>query len=130
MSDHGHSTEERTMFGGGYAGPYRGAKFSLFEGGIRVPAIVSLPGVVPAGQVRDQLATAVDWLPTIAEVTGARLPGAKIDGKSLLTLIQSGDAPPCPQGFSLATRQAVGRKGRVLEADWQPSRHRQRVPRR
>ena len=47
QSDHGHSTEERAHFGGGSAGPYRGAKFSLFEGGIRVPAIVSWPGHLP-----------------------------------------------------------------------------------
>ena len=32
QSDHGHSTEERAHFGGGSAGPLRGAKFSLFEG--------------------------------------------------------------------------------------------------
>ena len=114
MSDHGHSTEERTMFGGGYAGPYRGAKFSLFEGGIRVPAIVSLPGVVPAGQVRDQLATAVDWLPTIAEVTGAKLPGTKIDGKSLLPLIQSGDAPPAHKVF----HWQLGKQWAVREGSW------------
>ena len=38
QSDNGHSTEERAHFGGGSAGPYRGAKFSLLEGGIRLPA--------------------------------------------------------------------------------------------
>src|SRR5690606_31500601 len=32
QSDHGHSTEERAFFGGGNAGPYRGAKGCLFEG--------------------------------------------------------------------------------------------------
>jgi arylsulfatase A-like enzyme len=35
QSDNGHSTEERGHFGGGSAGPYRGAKFSLFEGGMQ-----------------------------------------------------------------------------------------------
>src|SRR5690606_20799210 len=39
QSDHGHSTEERAFFGGGNAGPFRGAKGCLFEGGLRVPAI-------------------------------------------------------------------------------------------
>ena len=51
QSDNGHSTEERAFFGGGSAGPYRGAKFSLFEGGIRLPAIISWPGHLPEGQV-------------------------------------------------------------------------------
>ncbi|MCS1408729.1 MAG: hypothetical protein M2R45_01906 [Verrucomicrobia subdivision 3 bacterium] len=41
QSDHGYLTETRTFGGGGRAGPYRGAKFSLFERGIRVPAIIS-----------------------------------------------------------------------------------------
>ena len=41
QSDHGHSMEQRTFGGGGSAGIYRGAKFSLFEGGIRVPAMIS-----------------------------------------------------------------------------------------
>ncbi|HBU60760.1 MAG TPA: sulfatase, partial [Verrucomicrobiales bacterium] len=43
QSDHGHSHEERAHFGGGSSGPYRGAKFSMFEGGLRVPAIISWP---------------------------------------------------------------------------------------
>jgi arylsulfatase A-like enzyme len=41
QSDHGHSTEERSFGGGGNAGPYRGAKFSMFEGGIRVVSMLS-----------------------------------------------------------------------------------------
>lgn len=93
LSDHGHSTEERTMFGGGSAGPYRGAKFSLFEGGIRVPAIASLPGVIPAGEVRDQLAVAIDWLPTVAEICGVPLPDATLDGKSLAGVLRSASTP-------------------------------------
>jgi arylsulfatase A len=47
LSDHGHSYEERTKGGGGNAGPYRSGKFSLFEGGIRVPAIISWKGRLP-----------------------------------------------------------------------------------
>ncbi|MDP6721930.1 MAG: sulfatase-like hydrolase/transferase, partial [Pirellulaceae bacterium] len=60
QSDHGHSMEVRTFGGGGNAGPYRGAKFSLFEGGIRVPAMISWPGHLPQGEVRDQMAVSVD----------------------------------------------------------------------
>ena len=93
QSDHGHSTEERTFGGGGSAGPYRGAKFSLFEGGIRVPAIISWPGKIPKNQVREQFATSVDWYPTIAELCEIALPSRKIDGKSLLPIIKSDSAP-------------------------------------
>ena len=70
QSDHGHSTEERTFGGGGNAGPYRGAKFSLFEGGIRVPAMISWPGRLPENEVRGQLGTGCDWFPTIADLCG------------------------------------------------------------
>jgi arylsulfatase A-like enzyme len=64
QSDNGYSTEERAHYGGGSAGEYRGAKFSLFEGGIRVPALIRWPGRVPAGETRDQLSHGCDWLPT------------------------------------------------------------------
>ncbi|WP_181308606.1 sulfatase [Rufibacter sp. XAAS-G3-1] len=87
QSDHGHSKEERALWGGGNAGPYRGSKFSLFEGGIRVPAIIRYPRKIPAGEVRGQLATQMDWFPTIAELTGARAT-EKIDGKSLMPVIK------------------------------------------
>jgi arylsulfatase A-like enzyme len=93
QSDHGHSTEERAHYGGGSAGPYRGAKFSLFEGGIRVPAIVSWPGHLPEGDVRDQPAHGCDWLPTIAELCGVPTPNVRLDGKSLASVIRSADAP-------------------------------------
>ena len=63
QSDHGHSHEERAHFGGGSSGPYRGAKFSMFEGGLRVPAIISWPGKLPEGAVRDQVSHSCDWLP-------------------------------------------------------------------
>lgn len=92
QSDHGHSCEERAFYGGGNAGPYRGAKFSLFEGGIRVPAIISMPGTIPQGEVRDQLAISMDWMPTIAEVCNVNLPDTKLDGKSLLPIIKNRNA--------------------------------------
>jgi arylsulfatase A len=93
QSDHGHSTEERAHYGGGSAGRYRGAKFSLFEGGIRVPAIIRWTGHLPAGEVRDQVTHGCDWLPTIAELCGVPLPNVHLDGKSLVATIRAADAP-------------------------------------
>ncbi|MEZ6063843.1 MAG: sulfatase-like hydrolase/transferase [Planctomycetaceae bacterium] len=89
QSDHGHSTEERTFGGGGNPGPYRGAKFSLFEGGIRVPAIVSWPGKFPEGEVRDQMATGCDWVPTLAALCGVAASGVEFDGKDISDVIRS-----------------------------------------
>lgn len=92
QSDHGHSTEERAFWGGGNPGPYRGAKACLFEGGIRIPSIVSMPGTIPAGEVRDQMASGCDWFPTIAELCGVKLPKRQYDGKSLVPVLKSRDA--------------------------------------
>lgn len=86
QSDHGHSLEERAFWGGGNAGPYRGSKFSLFEGGIRVPAIIRYPGIIPANIVRDQLVMQMDWFSTIAELTHSKVT-EKVDGKSLMPVI-------------------------------------------
>lgn len=99
QSDHGHSTEERAFGGGGNSGPYRGAKGCLFEGGIRVPSIVSWPNSIPSNQVRDQLATGCDWYPTIAGLCGLKVPSQHLDGKSLVPIIQSEDQASPHQDF-------------------------------
>lgn len=107
MGDNGHSTEE-TMIrmddhlsglpkgtdycargGGGYTGKWRGAKSGFLEGGIRVPAIISYPGLIPENEIRDQAITVMDFFPTICEVTGSKLPDCIIDGFSLLPVVES-----------------------------------------
>lgn len=93
QSDNGHSVEERAHRGGGSSGPYRGAKFSLFEGGIRLPAIVSWPGHVAAGEVRGQVAHGCDWMPTLAELCGVSPPKRELNGRSLVPVLHSADAP-------------------------------------
>jgi arylsulfatase A len=92
QSDHGHSTEVRAHNGGGDAGPFRGAKFSLFEGGIRVPAIISWPGHLPEGESREQIAHSCDWLPTLTELCDIPLLRKDIDGKSIAALAKSNSA--------------------------------------
>ena len=59
---------------GGSTGPHRGHKFSLLEGGIRMPAIISWPGRLPENETRDQVVMAADVLPTVSEAIGAALP--------------------------------------------------------
>ena len=93
QSDNGHSVEERAHFGGGSSGPYRGAKFSLFEGGIRLPAIISWPGHLPEGEARSQIVHSCDWLPTLAELCGVPLPKADLTGRSIVPVIRSATAP-------------------------------------
>ncbi|HCO95337.1 MAG TPA: sulfatase [Phycisphaerales bacterium] len=92
LSDHGHSVEQRTFGGGGNSGDYRGHKFTLWEGGLRVPCIVSWPGHIPQNAVRKQMAASIDWMPTIAEYSAVKLPDVNIDGKSIIPVIESADA--------------------------------------
>lgn len=87
QSDNGHSTEKRAHFGGGNSGIYRGAKQCLFEGGIRVPAAISWKNKIPKGETRNQFAVNTDWMPTLAELCGIKLDTTKIDGKSLVPII-------------------------------------------
>lgn len=65
------------------AGPLRGLKTSLYEGGIRVPLIVRWPGKTPARSVTEHISAFWDFLPTICEVTGIDVPSG-IDGVSML----------------------------------------------
>ncbi|MCF8223056.1 MAG: sulfatase-like hydrolase/transferase [Bacteroidales bacterium] len=83
QSDHGHSYETRTFGGGGNAGPFRGGKTSLFEGGIRVPAIVRWPDVLPEGVIRNQVCHSYDLLPTIAALCGVKNVPAAVEGIDL-----------------------------------------------
>ena len=82
LSDHGHSCEERTFGGGGWAGPLRGAKFGLFEAGIRVPAIMAGPGV-PSGKVIASAAMQMDLFPTLADLCGLTNVPESVEGTSL-----------------------------------------------
>ena len=92
LSDHGHSYEERTFGGGGYSGPYRGGKFSLFEGGIRVPAIISWTGGLEQNKVIDEMCLSMDILPTFAELCDIKSVPQSIEGISFGDVIQ-GDNP-------------------------------------
>jgi arylsulfatase A-like enzyme len=114
QSDHGHSTEQRAFYGGGYSGPYRGAKFSLLEGGLRVPAMISWPGKIKAGQVRDQFAVACDWYPTILDLCGVDMPKHKLDGKSLRKIIESPVAKTAHKFFNWQ----MAKQWAVREGPW------------
>ncbi|MBL8026717.1 MAG: sulfatase-like hydrolase/transferase, partial [Fibrobacteres bacterium] len=74
--------------GSGSAYPLRGGKFDALEGGQRVPCVMQWPAKIPAGTVCRQIASAIDFLPTIAAFTGATLPNDRvIDGKNMYSLM-------------------------------------------
>ena len=67
----------------GSASPLREGKGTAWEGGQREPCVVSYPNGIEGGRVIDTPMMTIDLLPTIAEITGAKLSELKIDGKSV-----------------------------------------------
>lgn len=64
-------------------GPFRGNKRDLYEGGIRTPFVVKWGNVIPAESISYQVSTFWDFMPTICELIGAKVPNG-IDGISYL----------------------------------------------
>jgi len=71
--------------GVGSAGPFRGRKRSLYEGGVRVPFIVRWPGHVPAARIDDTSVVAgCDFLPTLCKLADAEIPAThSLDGEDI-----------------------------------------------
>ena len=74
--------------------PLRGGKGDVHEGGIRVPAMISYPGKIPAGQTRDQIVTIMDWFPTVLDFCGIKqaADAPKLDGHSMTSVIADAQA--------------------------------------
>jgi arylsulfatase A-like enzyme len=72
----------------------RGFKRALYEGGLRNAGLARWPGVVPTGRVSDEPWAFWDFLPTAAELSGAKIPAnIKPDGISLVSFLKGGAAP-------------------------------------
>ncbi|MDP1817677.1 MAG: sulfatase [Leadbetterella sp.] len=71
----------------GNAGGLREGKGTSFEGGQRVPCLMTWKGKIPAGMIANNLSAGLDILPTIVEATGAKMPKRRIDGVSLLSVL-------------------------------------------
>ena len=74
---------------GGSADPLREGKFTTFEGGQRVPCLMKWPELIPEGKECNEIASTLDFLPTIADITGAKLPDKKIDGHNIIDLMKA-----------------------------------------
>jgi arylsulfatase A-like enzyme len=116
-----HRLEENTLViftsdnGGGDAGPLRGTKATLFEGGIRVPFIARWPGRISAGTTNPGLATTLELLPTFLAAAGASKPPVKLDGYNLLPSLE-GRAPSPRRDMYWET--SYGRAARYGEWKW------------
>ncbi|SIN68955.1 sulfatase family protein [Algoriphagus halophilus] len=84
---------------GGHAGLTAGlreGKGTSWDGGIREPGIFVWPNHFPAGKVENQAAMTIDILPTLAEITGSKLPDLPIDGRSILPMLEGQEMEPKP----------------------------------
>ncbi|WP_336789544.1 sulfatase-like hydrolase/transferase [Paenibacillus sp. MMO-177] len=94
-SDNGPSTESRNyldgtedLYHGGSAGIFRGHKGSLFEGGIREPALMSFPARWSGGREVKEPCVMMDVVPTLLELAGIDHPDHHLDGKSIVPLLE------------------------------------------
>jgi len=99
----------------GSAGPFRDGKFSTYEGGLRVPAIIRWPTRIPAGQTSDALVSTIDLFPTLARFTRTPLPDRPLDGQDLSAHLLTPSAPFVSQPyFCMNDGQPVG----VISGPW------------
>lgn len=101
QSDNGPSRESRNWldgrgdpYYGGTPGGLKGHKFSLYEGGIRVPGIFCWPGKIPAGQVIDEPCAAMDVFPTLLKIAGGDPGKYTLDGMDVLGVLTEGEKTP------------------------------------
>ena len=79
----------------GSSKPLRGRKTQTLEGGQRMPTVIRWPQKIAAGSVNDEVLTAMDILPTFANISGATLRAdRKIDGKDITAALTDGAESP------------------------------------
>ncbi len=81
-------------------GRLRGGKGNMFEGGLRVPAIVRWPGHLPEGKVSDAFLTTLELMPTLASAAGVEPPDVKLDGFDMMPVLKGEKPSPRKTLFS------------------------------
>ena len=118
VGDNGATTEKRAGLNqqyaaGGRNGNFRGFKFSLFDGGMHVPGMVSWPTAIPAGQKIDELVMSMDILPTVCAAAGAAPPtGYQVDGRDILPVAAARGKSPHEAIFWASSGQTAVRRGK------------------
>ncbi|MBC7287142.1 MAG: sulfatase-like hydrolase/transferase, partial [Armatimonadetes bacterium] len=118
-SDNGPSRESRNWldgredpYYGGTTGILKGHKFSLFDGGIRMPAILNWPAKIPAGQVIDEVCATMDVAPTFLKAAGGDPEEYQFDGKDILPVAAEGAKSPHDEIFWEMDNQTAVRRGK------------------
>lgn len=96
-----------------YNWPFRGQKMELFEGGVRVPAIVRWPGVTRPGTVTDRPAITMDWTATMIAAAGTKPdPNFPLDGEDVAPLLNGQHSSTDRTFFWRTKRQGAMRSGK------------------
>lgn len=99
------------------AGPFKGLKGSLYEGGYRVPLVVRWKGHIAASATCDRVTGFEDWLPTILELAGAKsTTPASVDGISFAPTLRGQTQEPRP--FLYREFPSYGGQQSVRIGDW------------
>jgi arylsulfatase A-like enzyme len=119
QSDNGPSRESRNWldgrtdpYYGGSAGGLKGHKFSLFEGGIRMPALICWPQRIPAGQVCHEVGAAMDIFPTFLHAAGGDPTRYELDGLDVMPMLVRGAPTPHRELFWEMDGQTAIRRGK------------------
>jgi arylsulfatase A-like enzyme len=98
--------------------PLFGRKWTVYEGGIRVPAIVRWPNRIPAGSVSDQVGITMDLTASILAATGAPVPAeAQLEGVNLFP-VWTGDAPEFARTLFWRAGNGPNKRTAVRRGNW------------
>ncbi|HEX4810390.1 MAG TPA: sulfatase-like hydrolase/transferase [Bryobacteraceae bacterium] len=117
-ADNGATREKRAGLNqqipdAGHNGIFRGYKFSAFDGGMHPPMIMNWPGVIPTGQVVEEVGCHIDILPTFCQAAGVSIPGdRKIDGYNALPMATQRAKSPHDAIYWASSNQLAVRKGK------------------
>lgn len=103
-------------------GPLRGLKGSMYEGGVRVPAIVRWPGRIQPGTTSDRLTGFEDWMPTLSDMVGqADVTMKAIDGCSFAATLFGGQSQKA-RAFLYREFSGYGGQQAVWSGKWKAIR--------
>jgi len=112
MGDNGFSCGHHGFWGKGNGTNPR----NMYENSIRVPALFSQPGVIPAGRVEQEMVTAYDFMPTLLDHIGLPIPaGRNLPGRSFAPLLRG---ETVPERESVVVFDEYGPVRMVRTRDW------------
>ncbi len=103
------------------SGPLRGRKGSLLEGGIRVPFVARWPGKIAPGQTSEHICAFWDYVPTLCEAAGVKVPDG-LDGISFLPTLLGKAEQQRPHEFLYWEFPSYGGQQAIRIGDWKAIR--------